>query len=74
MDRIKIYRQDGTFYETDNYEVITINSKDVKDFVECDNGVKVIHKDDKEFFIENATIKNSVRNGLSYRNVELKII
>lgn len=73
MKKIKIYRQDGTFYETDKYEVININSKDVSDFVECDNGVKVIHNDGKEFLIGNATIKESMPRGLSYRSIEMRI-
>lgn len=73
MDKIKIYRQDGTFYETDNYKVISISSKDIGDLVECDNGVKVIHNNGKEFLIDNAIIKDSMPHGLSYRSIEMRM-
>lgn len=70
---MKIYKNDGTSYETDDCEVITVNMEDIGSFINHNNGVKIIYKDGKEMFIDSAVVKEGTRRGIPFENIEIKL-
>ncbi|RKJ44568.1 hypothetical protein D7X33_34870 [Butyricicoccus sp. 1XD8-22] len=54
-------------------EVITFKADDIGTYTNCNNGVKIVSEDGKEFIIKNASVKVFERKGISYKAVEINL-